>query len=754
MRFELLSSIALLGLAPALPSQAVEINLPDYSLIPDGQNLATTFQNTNVNTLNGGTVLPASGTPVVYVVSRFIFGSSSDAHLQWQFHVNETSAPRLGVEVQDTGLVQFIATGDSTRTSFNFAQDMAGQTVTLLAKLSYDANNNVTYGKSNAADDTIMNVWINPTGSDVEGAPNSLAAGDMSTIWNSAGFNWFRQIIQNQNTPETAGTSSITNTTILTGADATFANALSLAIGGTPPDSNFQLVITPNGANYDFAWNSLEGKLYDLVSSTDLATPIPTWPVWDGKLNIPPTPPINTLTSVTGDGDKRFFAVIEKDAGDVDLEAPALSQTWGSGSTITLVFSEAIDADTATDPANYSVTKDGGGAVAVTGASLGADGKTVTLTLGAPLDIASSFAVAIANVTDLAGNPVAPATVGNFQTWDNDPDGIQVFVLAGQSNMVGYGKTEDGGNPLWTQGGTEPKEIPGGLGCLRYLAINNASFPDYDYTSLLVNPADPANSAWKTRGDVKVWWRNGHSGNLGGEIGKGNLGPPFRGANTGWFGPEYAFGQVIGDYYSGANERPVLIVKAAWGGRSLGGDFRPPSAVADRGGVVGPFYLGMFADVREVLGDLEGQFPADQHPEFSAVGYRYRIAGIGWHQGWNDGAEPLATEYKDNLPDLIGDLRAEFGNPDLPFTIASTGMGGNKPVEPAPYPNYTKVEKAQLWVAGVAQPSSVLSRDTRPYWRDAAISPSTLGFHWNHNGESYFLVGKSLADNMKTLLDE
>jgi hypothetical protein len=176
--------------------------------------------------------------------------------------------------------------------------------------------------------------------------------------------------------------------------------------------------------------------------------------------------------------------------------------------------------------------------------------------------------------------------------------------------------------------------------------------------------------------------------------------------------------------------------------------------VAKRGGVVGPFYNGILADVREVLGALETQFPAAQHPEFSAVGYRYRIAGIGWHQGWNDAAEPLASEYKDNLPDLIGDLRAEFGNPNLPFTIASTGMGGNKPVEPAPYPNYSKVEKAQLWVAGVARPSAVLSQDTRPYWRDALNSPSTLGFHWNHNGESYFLVGKSLADNMQTLLDE
>jgi hypothetical protein len=223
----LAASIMVLALGAATSAQAAVIGLSDYSLAPDGQNLTTTFQNTNVNTLNGGTVLPASGTPVVYFVTTFTFGEASDAHLQAQFYVNETSAPRLGVEVQDTGLVQFIATNDTTRTSFNFAQDMAGQTVTLLAKLSYDANNNVTYGKTNTADDTIMNVWVNPTISAVEGS--GLAAGDMSTIWNSAGFNWFRQTIQNQSTPSTAGASSIINTTILTGSDATFANALAIA---------------------------------------------------------------------------------------------------------------------------------------------------------------------------------------------------------------------------------------------------------------------------------------------------------------------------------------------------------------------------------------------------------------------------------------------------------------------------------------------------------------------------------------------
>ena len=89
----------------------------------------------------------------------------------------------------------------------------------------------------------------------------------------------------------------------------------------------------------------------------------------------------------------------------------------------------------------------------------------------------------------------------------------------------------------------------------------------------------------------------------------------------------------------------------------------------------------------------------------------------------------------------------------MPFVIASTGMATGAP-EPPPYTGYSAVERAQLWVAGVAQPANVLSTDTRPFWRDPLQSPATSGqgFHWNHNAETLFLIGKSLGDNMVDLL--
>ena len=43
------------------------------------------------------------------------------------------------------------------------------------------------------------------------------------------------------------------------------------------------------------------------------------------------------------------------------------------------------------------------------------------------------------------------------RTWDNDPKGVQVFILAGQSNMVGHGKADEGHD-----------DVKGAIGSLRY----------------------------------------------------------------------------------------------------------------------------------------------------------------------------------------------------------------------------------------------------------------------------------------------
>lgn len=75
--------------------------------------------------------------------------------------------------------------------------------------------------------------------------------------------------------------------------------------------------IAPATGN-DLAWNSKPCKVYDLVSSTDLATPIAQWPVYGSYSDIPATGTTTTLTALPADGPRRFFVVIEKDAPPED----------------------------------------------------------------------------------------------------------------------------------------------------------------------------------------------------------------------------------------------------------------------------------------------------------------------------------------------------------------------------------------------------------------------------------------------------
>jgi alpha-galactosidase len=514
---------------------------------------------------------------------------------------------------------------------------------------------------------------------------------------------------------------------------------------------------TPFGAAGTFSYSrrtrSLTGLDYAISYSTDLKE----WFEDNGAVQTPGSP-VNDVEIVGVQvspallAQPKLFVRVGAEAPVPPAPAPRLASVWGNGTTITLNFTEAMDGSDAANPTNYTVTLDGGGAVTVNGASLSGDGKTVTLTLNSALAIGNAYNVATSNLTGSEGEPLTGSATGQFRNWDNHPNGIKVFILAGQSNMVGYGYSEEGGNPAWTPENGLPKTTMGGPGSLRYLANNNGLYPEYDYTSLLVNPADPANSAWRTRPDVKVWWEQGVSGNLGGAEGFGDLGPPFRGGSTDWFGPEYGFGQVIGDFYSGPAEAPVLIIKAAWGGHSLGGNFRPPSAVADRGGVVGASYNEIFDNARLILNDLAGRFKPADYPQFAAVGYRYQIVGFALHQGYTDRvAANLSPEYRENLPDFIHDVRGAFGKPDMPFVIASTGMDTTF-VESSPYPNYSEVEQAQLWVVGDSPPDKVRSSDTRSFMETAFDSPRNQGFHWHGNARSYFRIGKLLGDDMVDLL--
>ena len=136
-------------------------------------------------------------------------------------------------------------------------------------------------------------------------------------------------------------------------------------------------------------------------------------------------------------------------------------------------------------------------------------------------------------------------------------------------------------------------------------------------------------------------------------------------------GPEYTFGIYMHKHLP----EPFLIIKTAWGGKSLNKDFRPPGA-----GETGEYYKKMTEHVRKVLGDLKTYHPA--YDEKAG----YEIAGFVWFQGWNDlvdkhfypkvGAPARFNDYSTLLAQLIRDVRKDLQAPKMPFVIGVLGVGG------------------------------------------------------------------------------
>ena len=116
---------------------------------------------------------------------------------------------------------------------------------------------------------------------------------------------------------------------------------------------------------------------------------------------------------------------------------------------------------------------------------------------------------------------------------------LKIFILSGQSNMVGFGQLKGSPGTMATYLKSNPK----------------------DYGHLVDN-----NGKHVIRDDV--WIVNlSYKGKE--QMGRLTTG---YGASPDHIGPEYAFGFVVGDYF----EDPVLLIKSAWGGRSLHTNFLSP----------------------------------------------------------------------------------------------------------------------------------------------------------------------------------
>lgn len=288
---------------------------------------------------------------------------------------------------------------------------------------------------------------------------------------------------------------------------------------------------------------------------------------------------------------------------------------------------------------------------------------------------------------------------------------LKIFILAGQSNMEGHANIKTFGYI-----GEDPKTKP-----------------------LLEMMTDDEGKPVTAE---RVWVSNytGFFDDNGVTTGKLTAGfgarrnPKELGENI---GPEYIFGLTMQEHYDG----PILIIKTAWGGKSLHTDFRPPSAgpyeltdfqrehypkqeghgipkdfeqwKKDKVAVTGVYYRMMADHVKEVLAD-PGKVVPDYDKEAG-----YELAGFVWFQGWNDMV--ASHEYPHGKPDRFGDyskwlgmfiqdVRKDFNAPDMPFVIGVMGVDGLN-VE-----NESMLSFRKAMAAPAEKMKNVVAVETAPCW--------------------------------------
>jgi alpha-galactosidase len=225
------------------------------------------------------------------------------------------------------------------------------------------------------------------------------------------------------------------------------------------------------------------------------------------------------------------------------------------------------------------------------------------------------------------------------------------------------------------------------------------------------------------------------------------------GASTDKIGPEFTFGI----YLEKQIKKPILIIKTSWGGRDLHTAFRPPSAgpyvwsdfelerrkeegapleklKADKIAETGVSYRLMIAHVKKVLADLKRVVP-DYDPKQG-----YELAGFVWFQGFNDlvsewtydkGDQPGGYDlYGELLTHLIKDVRADLQAPTLPVVIGVMGIGGLKEEQ--------KPSRMLHFRTAMRSPSlrpefkgSVVAVPTAPFWDDELEAlQERMESHW------------------------
>jgi hypothetical protein len=318
---------------------------------------------------------------------------------------------------------------------------------------------------------------------------------------------------------------------------------------------------------------------------------------------------------------------------------------------------------------------------------------------------------------------------------------LKIYILAGQSNMQGHARVET----------------------FDYIGDDPATAPLLKQMRGADGKPRVCESAW-------ISYLTGSRDIQGEGVGRLTAGYGARQEPTkdgGKIGPEFTFGLTM----EKASDGPILIIKTAWGGKSLHTDFRSPSAgsyefaeaqfekftkqgkdietvKADKVKATGHYYRLMTDHVKKVLADIKRVYP-DYDPRQG-----YELAGFVWFQGFNDmvdrGTYPNRdkpggyAKYSEWMAHFIRDVRKDLDAPKMHFVIGVMGVGGVKE-EPDYFRQAMAAPATMLEFKG-----NVATVETAPYWNKPLADierifgkPKKIAYYLRKGG----VPGRVVADN-------
>ena len=323
---------------------------------------------------------------------------------------------------------------------------------------------------------------------------------------------------------------------------------------------------------------------------------------------------------------------------------------------------------------------------------------------------------------------------------------VQVFILLGQSNMVGLGKIK--GSDISLEHAVKEKK-------------------KYQY---LVDDA----GAWTIRKDVRfVRYMSG----------KGPLNNDWMTVSGGSLGPEYGIGHSLGN----AIDAPVMILKCCIGNRALGWDLLPPGSErrefvstdkagvekklvyagykdkpefwdmdpakglktepapwVDKNGKPIDWYAGKqwdfdIGDAKRALGELDKHYPGAKN---------YEVAGFFFWQGERDaGNAGHAAHYEKNLVAFIKALRKEFNSPNAKFVCGTLGEAVKGSTGPT-----ALVLEGHLAVDGTSGKYPEFKGNVATIYTNPLAQGGSGNSHYGGKAEVYMDVGEAMGHAMVELL--